>query len=273
MGRLENIVDRTLAMQFDKTQSKSMQIAVWAGRWAAVKFAALVPNFGKGGQLQQAAIFSEVAKSKIKEIMGGGSNPVTVLSEAIRNPSVERLLYSQLPQAADKTYMNQANLLVRRVIRFNNAMMGTYEAIQGSDNDSPSPKPRTHSLSDYMPSMSANAAEIAKPSQPSGGDTPTSSPTVYDPFNNRTKDKMQGRVPPSIFPPPGKQASLQGFPSSQDDYREGARVISQDARRQRMQGPANNPFRGNSSPGIEIQPGNYYTPSDKGRGFPPNRVL
>ncbi len=38
--------------------------------------------------------------------------------------------------------------------------------------------------------MSAHAAEPGDPNK------------VYDPFGNRTKNKMQGRVPPSIYPPP-----------------------------------------------------------------------
>lgn len=136
-SRLERIVDLSVKQQIEGETGTRLQSMVWLARLAAVKVSALLPRLGAGGQLQQAAMFSELAKQKVMRMMTG--DPSNTLIEALRNPHMERMLYST--PSADAKAMKQDMLLTRRMLRFDVGIRGAMEAVMRHDDDKDAPGP------------------------------------------------------------------------------------------------------------------------------------
>jgi hypothetical protein len=173
-GRISRLLDTTLgadrserlrrlvavSVQVEKQAQHSTwgEVKMWAGRIAAVRLSALMPKFGEGGEIQQASMFSEAAK-KIISNYGKKVDPVQLLSEAVRNPSLERQMFSKVPETTKEAAANM--LLARRVLRADVGIRGAYEAYQ---KEGKGPGPIDHrqplSLMDFNPIGSANAMDL-----------------------------------------------------------------------------------------------------------------
>lgn len=154
MERLQKVVSAAISMDKEAEQGSAKYFATWVARIAAVKISALMPHFGRGGELQQAALFSEMAKRKVMQYMAGG-DPVTMMTEAVRNPAMERLMFSTVK--GDAASLKQDLLTTRRVLRMDVGLRGSMEAAM--EGDGPGPKPFAPNLSDLLVG-SANAGEV-----------------------------------------------------------------------------------------------------------------
>lgn len=161
MDRLERLVSKAAEMERSPPGSAFKEGAVWLARLAAVKFSALVPNFGKGGELQQAAIFSQIAKRKVEKMLSGDKGPYSLLRDAVRDPSLEQLLFSKAQ--VDKRGMEINKMAVRRVLRFDAGLRAAYEGYMNSD-QGPGPTEQVPSVDDIptIGKQSANERQLAQ---------------------------------------------------------------------------------------------------------------
>lgn len=132
--RLERIVGKALEVDKGEKNNSFLQAMVTVGRIAAVKVSALMPRFGRGGEIQQAAIFSQVAKRMITNAFAGGS-PTAMMTEAVRNPTFEAMLFSKVPESAKE--VNASIALMRRIQRMDVGLRTAFSGAAGSSDSRP----------------------------------------------------------------------------------------------------------------------------------------
>ena len=151
--QLDSMIDHSVAILKSPERNKYIEWTVLAGRWATLKASALLPRLGGGGQLQQAALMSEMAKRQITAYFAK-QNPVTLLGEAIKDPHFAHLLF-KVPVADDAKKVAESVMALRRVTRFNVGVINAYHAIAGNTDASPPATPASSSEPLYWQEHSA----------------------------------------------------------------------------------------------------------------------
>lgn len=172
VSRIEQIASTVIAHERRGSETWAHAV-VLASKFLALKISAMMPKIGEGAELQQAAIFSKTAEGIAKGIMAN-RKPEEWLAEAVRDPHVEKMLLSKMPEEALNNYkgiigsMKENARLFRRSARMSMAMMATYQAMARSKDgpeaiDDHTPLARTartgFSMADLSPFSSAQAAE------------------------------------------------------------------------------------------------------------------
>lgn len=148
MSRLEHISSSIVQLDKSPERNNTIYYMTKGAQLLALKAHALLPSFGKGGQLQQAAMFSEIAKRRVTQMFAAGrGDPVTLLGEAIRDPSVERMLFTRNGYSTD--YADVKNIatqtaLVRRVLRMDVGLRTAFAGALKGDGPGPRQSPPTY---------------------------------------------------------------------------------------------------------------------------------
>jgi hypothetical protein len=137
-NRLNNLVNRAVEMNQAGRFSKGAQAMVFAAQYLSLKVSSILPKIGEGGELKQAAIFSHLAKEMAMHIFAG-QDPVIMLSEAVRNPAIERNMWSRVPDSAKEAKVNVA--LMKRVLRYDSGVRQAYDSY---NKYGPNPDPIDH---------------------------------------------------------------------------------------------------------------------------------